>query len=83
MRLPSRASLVLLLAVAGLPGCYEDPQQKIDEMQAMTDMVDAVNELNARTSELTFTMDSLRLIIARQDTAIYRLANLAGVPYSR
>ena len=83
MRFVSRAFLVLLLSVVGIVGCYEDPQQQMDEMQAMTDMVDAMNELTARTSELTFTLDSLRLVIARQDTAITRLANLAGMPYNR
>lgn len=79
-----RASfLVGAFALAASAGCYQDPQEKMDQMQQMTDMVDVVNELNARTSEMTFTLDSLRLIVARQDTAIYRLANLAGVPYQR
>ena len=79
-----RASLlVCTLALAATAGCYKDPQEQMDQMQQMTDMVDVVNELNARTSEMTFTLDSLRLIVARQDTAIYRLANLAGVPYQR
>lgn len=79
-----RASLLVgTLALAATAGCYRDPQEQMDQMQQMTDMVDVVNELNARTSEMTFTLDSLRLIVARQDTAIYRLANLAGVPYQR
>ncbi|MHB1296973.1 MAG: hypothetical protein ACYC0B_00470 [Gemmatimonadaceae bacterium] len=75
--------LVGVLALAATVACYEDPQEKMDQMQQMTDMVDVVNELNARTSEMTFTLDSLRQVVARQDTAIYRLANLAGVPYQR
>jgi hypothetical protein len=81
-RAARRRAFPLILAVA-VAGCYEDPQAKMDAAQQLTDMVDAVNELNARTSELTFTLDSLRLVVARQDTTIYRLANLAGVPYAR
>jgi hypothetical protein len=32
---------------------------------------------------LQFTLDSLRTIVTRQDSTIYRLANLAGIPYPR
>lgn len=80
-----RRSLALLVALAapGLGACYEDPQVRMDQAQQVTDMADVLNELNARTSELQFTLDSLRLIVAKQDTAIHRLANLAGVPYPR
>lgn len=70
--------LILLLAAVA---CYEDPQAKMDQMQQTNDLIDVVNELNARTSEMGFTLDSLRQVVARQDTTIYRLANLAGVPY--
>ncbi len=77
------ALAVFATALAAAAGaCYEDPQAKMDQMQQMTDLADVVNELNARTSELGFTLDSLRTVVARQDTTIYRLANLAGVPYS-
>lgn len=71
------------LAAVALAGCYEDPQARMDQAQQLTDMIDVVNELNARTSELGFTLDSLRNVVARQDTTIWRLANLAGVPYQR
>jgi outer membrane murein-binding lipoprotein Lpp len=81
---PLRAALLATsLGVAALAGCYEDPQVKMDQAQQMTDMVDVVNELNARTSELAFTLDSLRNIVVKQDSTIWRLANLAGVPYQR
>ena len=75
--------LALLGAAAVTAACYEDPQAKMDQAQQMTDMLDVVNDLQSRTSELQFTLDSLRGIIARQDTTIARLANLAGVPYQR
>jgi len=61
--------------------CYEDPQRKLDQMQQMLDMGDALNELAMRTADLQVTIDSLATIVAKQDTAIYRMANVAGVPY--
>lgn len=81
-RLTALAALAALTA-GGAIACYEDPQVRLDQAQQVTDMADVINELNARTSELQFTLDSLRLIVAKQDTVIYRLANLAGVPYPR
>lgn len=65
------------LAVA----CYNDPQRQMDQMQQILDLGDIITELELRTAETQFTLDSVRLILAKQDTAIYRLANLAGVPY--
>ncbi len=69
------------LAAATLGGCYEDPNARLDQLQQVTDMTDAVTELNSRTSELVFTLDSLRAVVAKQDTTISRLANLAGFQY--
>lgn len=90
--LPSRPStlarvrvhrLAAAVALLVLAGCYEDPQAQMDQAQQLTDMIDAVNELNSRTSELGFTLDSLRQVVVKQDSTIWRLANLAGVPYQR
>ncbi len=75
------AALVIAVTALVSLACYEDPQERMDEMQLMVDMEDAVNALNAQTAELLFTVDSLRRVVAKQDTAIARLANLAGVPY--
>ncbi len=73
---------VAVVGASILPAaCYQDPQQQMDQMQLVIDMEDAVNALNAQTAELLFAVDSLRGVVARQDTAIARLANLAGVPY--
>ncbi len=80
----ARTLLVLLtLAAAGLSGCYQDPQQAMDQQQILTDLGDAVNQLALQTADLTAQLDSLRGVIARQDTAIYRMANVTGVPYQR
>jgi hypothetical protein len=75
------AVLAGALALPAAVACYQDPQEQLDQMQQMTDMVDAVNEIGMRTTELQYTVDSLVEVIARQDTTLARLANLAGVPY--
>jgi hypothetical protein len=77
------AALLVALGVAAASACYEDPQAKMDQMQQMTDLADVVTELSMRTAELGFTVDSLRAIVQKQDSTIWRLANLAGVPYQR
>lgn len=73
------AAAVLLGAVA----CYRDPNRQLDEMQATIDLQSTLDDIANRASDLQFQVDSLRGIVARQDTAIARLANLAGVPYPR
>lgn len=77
------AVLVASLATGVLAGCYQDPEERIAAQQLMTDMTDAVNQMGMQVAELQATLDSLRTIVARQDTAIYRMANVTGVPYQR
>ena len=80
-----RAARVLLVALAcvAAAGCYQDPEQAIAQEQMLTDLGDALNQLTLQTTELTAQVDSLSQIIAKQDTAIYRMANVTGVPYQR
>ena len=64
-------------------GCYQDPEERIAQQQLMQDMTDVVNQLGMQVSDLQATLDSVRAIVAKQDTAIYRMANVTGVPYQR
>ncbi len=82
-RLRAARLLLLALACAAGAGCYQDPEQAIAQEQLLTDLGDALNQLQLQTSELTAQVDSLRGVIAKQDTAIYRMANVTGVPYVR
>ncbi len=82
--MPRLASVSLgLAAVVALGGCYQDPEERIAQQQLVQDMTDAVNQLGMQVSELQVTVDSMRAIVAKQDTAIYRMANVTGVPYQR
>lgn len=77
-----RLSLVVL-AAAALGACYQDPDELIAQQQLMQDMSDVVNQMGLQVSEMQGSLDSLRAIVAKQDTAIYRMANVTGVPYVR
>lgn len=72
-----------VFALGVLGGCYQDPEERIAEQQLIQDMTDAVNQLGMQVSELQATVDSMRMVVAKQDTAIYRMANVTGVPYQR
>lgn len=77
-------ALVLLTSLAAIvAACYQDPNDQLDQMQETMDLTATLEELASRTTELQFAIDSLRSVVARQDTTIGRLANLAGVPYPR
>lgn len=82
---PIARRLTALAAVAALAlgGCYQDPEERIAQEQLMQDMTDVVNQLGMQVAELQATVDSLRVVLAKQDTAVYRMANVTGVPYQR
>jgi hypothetical protein len=70
-------------AVFALGSCYQDPSKQLDQMQETIDLTNTLDELASRTTELQFALDSLRGVVARQDSTIAKLANLAGVQYQR
>ena len=45
----------------------------------MVEVGDAINDLRVSVSTMAGTLDSLRIVVAKQDTTIARLANAAGV----
>jgi cytochrome c556 len=74
---------LLLVAAASLGACYQDPEEQMAQQQLMQDMSDVVNQMGLQVSEMQGTLDSLKGVVAKQDTAIYRMANVTGVPYVR
>jgi len=48
-------------------------------MQSVNDLGEAVNAMRQDYGVLADQVDSLRLIVVRQDTVLRQLANLAGV----
>jgi hypothetical protein len=78
-----RAVAIAATIAALAASCFSDPQKQLDQMQQMNDLSDALNQLALQTAEMQFTIDSLRAIVAKHDTAVYRMANVTGVPYVR
>ena len=73
--------VVTLAAAAAVGACYKDPNEQLDEAQQTLDLQASLEELANKTTELQFGFDSLRNVVAKQDSTIRKLANLAGVPY--
>ena len=77
------ARVVRYIAVAAvvpaLTSCLTSPKAEAARQQQMIELSDVVNDLRIATSELGSTLDSLRIVIAKQDTTLARLANVTGV----
>ncbi len=71
----------LTLAVVLAAACYQDPNDQLDQAQQTMDLQATLEDLANRTTELQFAFDSLRNEVARQDSTIRKLSNLAGVAY--
>lgn len=69
----------LLVFLIGVAGCLPATERDFQLVQTVTDMSDAVNEIRQNSYELQDRVDSLVIVIARRDTVIRQLANLAGV----
>ena len=71
---------VLIAIVTVVTGCLPATERDFQMAQTVTDMTEAVNEIRQMSYELQDRVDSLSMIVARRDTVIRQLANLAGVP---
>lgn len=69
----------LTLASGALTGCALPSRNDLEVMQSVNDLGDAVNAMRQDYAVLADQVDSLRGAIAKQDTLLRRLANLAGV----
>ena len=63
-----------------LTGCLRNPAADAAAAQAITEIADQLGAMQQDYAELQNQVDSLRVVVARQDTVVRRLANLAGVP---
>ena len=68
--------LVMLVAAA----CRPSPSSEIALGEMVVEMGDVINQVQHDNALLQSQIDSLREIVARQDTMIRRLANAAGMP---
>ncbi|MFI5309735.1 MAG: hypothetical protein ACHQQ3_00765 [Gemmatimonadales bacterium] len=77
------ARLLCVTSLVALPcamaGCLTSPKTEALRQAQMQEAADAINDLRVTTSTLEGTLDSLRYVVAKQDTTIARLANVTGV----
>jgi hypothetical protein len=78
-----RTRLFTAAAIIGLAGCGPVTEQDLQIAQALVEIDDAINDVRQLTYELHDRVDSLSLVVARRDTVIRQLANLAGVQVPR
>jgi hypothetical protein len=70
-----------VLAAASLflaAGCVS-PEAMLKLEAELAQAADAVNELRINSSIMQTTLDSLTVVVAKQDSTIFRLANATGV----
>jgi hypothetical protein len=74
----SASALALILVCTACPASRAD----VAISEQIIQLGDGMNDLRQDNAALQQQVDSLRLVVAKQDTIIRQLANLAGVPLS-
>jgi hypothetical protein len=84
MAMTSRSGAFLrigtIAAVLALSSGCRSPQQDAYLVEQLRQMADELNASRQQTADLQTQLDSLRFVVARQDTLLTRLAGMAGVP---
>lgn len=78
----SRLHVAALIAAVASSGCIS-PQALAGLQEQLVEAADAVNNIQVNMSVMQSTIDSLAVVVAKQDTTIARLANAAGIPVVR
>ena len=78
----TRLPLLILLA-ASAAGCQQLSGSRNDVAVAATlvEMSDALNQARQESADLQEQIDSLRTVVAKQDTVVRSLAAAAGIPF--
>ncbi|MEO6443960.1 MAG: hypothetical protein ABIZ91_10105 [Gemmatimonadaceae bacterium] len=72
-----------IAVLALLSGCAPPSQQDMQTAQALAELGESFNDIRLVQQQLQDQVDSLRFVVARQDSAVQTLANLAGVQMAR
>jgi hypothetical protein len=70
---------LLVAALASITGC-RSPQSDAYLLEQMKQMADELNASRQQAADMQAQLDSLRAVVAKQDTLLTRLAGMAGVP---
>ena len=77
-RRPAAVAVIALFCAAAVSGCASPPALAGLQEQ-LNQAADAVNDINISLSVMQTSIDSLTVVVAKQDTTIARLANAAGI----
>ena len=72
--------LVVFAFLVTAASCLPPTERDFQLAQTINEMSEAMNEVRQLSYELQDKVDSLTMVVARRDTVIRQLANLAGVP---
>jgi hypothetical protein len=75
-----RAAAAAALVLAAACGAQVDPTEDLTTGEAILGLSDAIAGMREETAVLQDQLDSLRAVVARQDSTIARLAAVTGVP---
>jgi hypothetical protein len=73
---------IALAAVLAAGGCTTPNSMALLQGQ-LNEAADAMNSLRLNISTLQTSIDSMNIVLAKQDTTIGRLANAAGIPVAK
>lgn len=72
-------ALALVASALGVTSCRRPPSPAPEAALAVAELGDAVSALGQQTADLQAQVDSLRRVVARQDTLLRQIARLAGL----
>ena len=75
----SRLSLLACIVLLSFSGC-RNPQADAYLSEQMRQMADELNAMRQEAATMNEKLDSLRFVVAKQDTLLRQLAGMAGVP---
>jgi len=83
MHIPSRSNGWLRRCALGVvllvAGC-RSPQQDAYLVEQLRQMGDELNGARQQAADMQAQLDSLRTVVAKQDTLLTRIAGMAGIP---
>lgn len=82
-RPPMHRALAMLALLLLAWGCTPASREDVNTGQALVELGDALSEIRQDQTVLLDRLDSLSAVVARQDTVIRTIANMAGVPVPR
>ena len=78
----ARLPALLSLSVVVLAASCTNPRVQAQTAQALNDAADQISGLQSDVADLSTQLDSLRSVVAHQDTTIRRIAAVYNVPIS-